>query len=83
MSIGQASVLAAALTVALATASVGARGGEPPRLSTNQAFVEDAMRDTALAIDDPMTVFGYVLGALPGRVKVYPTENYYYFSFIP
>jgi len=26
-------------------------------------------------------VFGYVMGKLPERVKVYPTENYYYFGF--
>ena len=28
-----------------------------------------------------MAVFAYVLGSLPERVKVYPTENHYYFSF--
>ena len=32
-------------------------------------------------IKDPMAVFTFVLGNLPDRVKVYPTENYYYFSF--
>jgi hypothetical protein len=29
-----------------------------------------------------MAVFAFVLGSLPERVKVYPTENYYYFTFI-
>src|SRR5919109_1433246 len=57
-------------------------GAEPPRLSTNEAYVQDAMRNTTLAIDDSMAVFAYVLGALADRVKVYPAENYYYFSFI-
>ena len=28
-----------------------------------------------------MAVFAYVLDSLPDRVKVYPTENHYYFSF--
>ena len=28
-----------------------------------------------------MSVFAFVLGKLPDRVKVYPTENYYYFTF--
>ncbi len=28
-----------------------------------------------------MAVFAFVLNSLPDRVKVYPTENYYYFSF--
>ena len=27
-------------------------------------------------------VFAFVLGQLPERVQVYPTENYYYFGFI-
>jgi hypothetical protein len=29
-----------------------------------------------------MSVFGYVMSQLPERVKVYPTENYYYFGFL-
>jgi hypothetical protein len=53
-----------------------------PRLYTNQGYVEDATQATTLAIDDPMAVFKFVLGNLPDRVKVYPTENYYYFYFI-
>ena len=28
-----------------------------------------------------MAVFKFVLGSLPDRVKVYPTENYFYFQF--
>jgi hypothetical protein len=53
-----------------------------PTLQTNQGYAEEAMRATTLAVDDPMAVFAFVLGNLPDRVKVYPTENYYYFSFI-
>jgi hypothetical protein len=82
MTTGLPSIFALALAAALATSAVRANGAEPPRLSTNEAFVEDAMRDSALAIDDPMAMFAYVLGALPDRVKVYPTENYYYFTFV-
>ena len=52
-----------------------------PRLYTNQTASEEAMRTTPLAIDDPMAMFAYVLDSLPDRVKVYPTENYYYFYF--
>jgi hypothetical protein len=52
-----------------------------PRLYTNQTYSDDAMRATTLAIKDPMAVFAFVLGSLPDRVKVYPTENYYYFYF--
>src|SRR5689334_16028481 len=54
---------------------------ELPRLETNQAYVEDVTRRTMLAIQDEMAVFEYVLGSLPERVKVFPTENYYYFRF--
>ena len=39
-------------------------------------------RATTLNIDDPMAVFGFVMSQLPERVKVYPTENYYYFGFM-
>ena len=53
-----------------------------PQLQTNQSYVEDVTRATTLNVGDPMAVFGYVLSKLPERVKVYPTENYYYFGFM-
>jgi hypothetical protein len=52
-----------------------------PRLYLNETYAEDAMRVTALDTSNPMAVFAFVLGSLPDRVKVYPTENYYYFYF--
>lgn len=55
---------------------------EPPALQTNQAYVEEVQGKTALDTNDVMAVFGYVMSKLPERVKVYPTENYYYFWFI-
>ena len=39
-------------------------------------------RPAAFDIKDPMAVLAYVLGSLPERVTVYPTENYYYFKFV-
>ena len=51
-------------------------------LQTNQAYVEEVTRPTSLNVGDLMSVFGYVMAQLPERVKVYPTENYYYFGFI-
>jgi hypothetical protein len=39
-------------------------------------------RATSLNVGDPMAVFGFVMSKLPERVKVYPTENYYYFGFM-
>jgi hypothetical protein len=71
--------LLAALAFALA---IPARAQEPPQLQTNQSYVEDVTRATALNVDDPMAVFGFVMSRLPERVKVYPTENYYYFGFM-
>jgi hypothetical protein len=59
-----------------------AQAGTAPQLYTHQSYAEDATRASKLAIDDPMAVFAFVLGSLPDRVKVYPTENYYYFYFI-
>jgi hypothetical protein len=61
--------------------SAAAQAGTLPRLYFNETYAEDAMRDAVLEISDPMAVFSFVLGNLPDRVKVYPTENYYYFYF--
>jgi hypothetical protein len=74
-----ACVIAAAACVAMS--AVHAQDPQLPRLDTNEAFVEEAGRTSAVAIKDPMAVFTYVLGSLPERVRVYPTENHYYFSF--
>lgn len=62
-------------------AGTRAEPGTPPRLYTNEAFVEESTVAPTLPIDNPMAMFSFVLGHLPDRVKVYPTENYYYFSF--
>jgi hypothetical protein len=72
------------LIVTALAATVGcamAQSPERPGLETNQAYVEDVTRATTLAIDDVMAGFAFVFGGLPERVKVYPTENYYYFRF--
>jgi hypothetical protein len=59
-----------------------ARAQDAPDLQTNQAYVEDVTRATSINVGDPMSVFGYMMSKLPERVKVYPTENYYYFGFV-
>jgi hypothetical protein len=71
-------LLAAARCLAIGPA--GAQ--DAPQLHTNQAYLEEAARPSALDVGDPMAVFAFVLNSLPDRVKVYPTENYYYFTFI-
>ncbi len=67
--------IATCLLAGLATAT--AQGP----LVTNEAELEAAMRTSTLKIDDPVAVFDFVLNSLPDRVKVLPTENYYYFRF--
>jgi hypothetical protein len=80
----RSALAAAALAATIATAAAqdaGPPNAGPPKLHTNEAYVEEVTRATALAVNDPMAVFAFVLNGLPDRVKVYPTENYYYFTF--
>jgi hypothetical protein len=53
-----------------------------PQLKTDQNYIEEVRRPTSLAVDDPMAVFSFVFNSLPERVKIYPTENYFYFTFV-
>jgi len=62
-------------------ATAGATETRLPRVHTNQQFLEDLAIANALKITDAVSVFRMVLESLPDRVKVYPTENYYYFKF--
>ena len=59
-----------------------AQSNDPPKLTTHQSYMEEVMRPASLDVKDPMAVFGFVLNSLPDTVKVYPTENYYYFTFM-
>jgi hypothetical protein len=71
------------LTALFAIAAIsGARAQDGPDLQTNQAYVEDVQRATSINVDDPMSVFAYMMAKLPERVRVFPTENYYYFGFV-
>ena len=74
-------VSALTLMSALIAASAAAQA-QQPTLRTGQAYVEEVTRTTTLDVKDPMAVFAFVFTGLPDQVKVYPTENYYYFSFI-
>lgn len=53
----------------------------PPALNTNQHIIERLKAPSSFNITDPLSVFAFVLANLPPRAKIYPTENYYYFSF--
>jgi hypothetical protein len=63
------------------TGRASAESGARPRIYTNEAFVEDATRTTSVPVADLIATFAFVFGGLADDVKVYPTENYYYFSF--
>jgi hypothetical protein len=74
-----------ALAIAMSIVSSGiacAQSNDPPKLTTHQSYMEEVMRPASLDVKDPMAVFGFVLNSLPDTVKVYPTENYYYFTFM-
>ena len=73
-----------ALVVAIGSSGrlAAAENGALPHLFLHESYVEDTLRTSKLAIEDPIAVFAYVLNNLSDRVKVYPTENYYYFSFV-
>lgn len=70
---------------AIAHASAGfgsATAAERLKLQTNQDYLEEVTAATVLPLDDPKAMFKLVLASLPPRVKVYPTENYFYFKFL-
>jgi hypothetical protein len=69
------------VVAAISLAAADAAAGEKPRLYTHQRYLEDVMNETALPLDDPKAMLTWVLESLPDRVKVYPTESYYYFHF--
>jgi hypothetical protein len=73
--------IAASVLGPLASTSAGAQDASLPRLYTNERFVDDVNRRSTLDVENIESVLEYVLGQLPPRVRVYPTENYYYFYF--
>lgn len=80
--------LAAALivtaTAALAGSGAGAGAGAGETsagIETNQAWIESLRKGIKLKIESTEDAFEFVFSRLPDQVLVYPTENYYYFTF--
>jgi hypothetical protein len=65
----------------LTSGNAAAQPSDRPKLHTHQSYMEEVMRPDALDVKDPMAVLAFVLDSLPDTVTVYPTENYYYFTF--
>ncbi len=72
--------LAVAAGLSLLSANAGA-AAERPKLYTHEKNIADVNNETVLPLSDPKAMLSFVLESLPDRVKVYPTENYYYFKF--
>ena len=62
--------------------STGVARAQLASFTTLQSEIEGLTRQGALDTSDVKGMFGMVLNSLPDRVKVYPTENYYYFKFL-
>jgi hypothetical protein len=69
------------IALALACIASPALAQERPKLQTNQEYVEELYRNAQAPVGDKKEMLQFVLKTLPDRVKVYPTENYFYFGF--
>ena len=70
-----------ALFAAMLLIVVPVAGRADPGITFNQDYIETLYLERDFRIDEIMAVFGHIFSALPPEVKVYPTENYYYFTF--
>lgn len=76
-------ILGLSLTGAAMSAptSTPANAQDMSKLETNQKWLQNIQKSIKADPKDLMKSFEYVLSNLPDQVTVYPTENYYYFSF--
>lgn len=75
------SAITGAVVGVVALASQANAQDNPPSLQLHETEIGRVTGRAALDIMDPLAVFAFVLGRLPERVQVHPTENYYYFRF--
>ncbi len=74
-------IIIAATFLISSGASHSAGAQSLPQFHTNQQYLEETSRETNIDINSLNDVFAHTFVSLPDEVKVYPTENYYYFSF--
>jgi hypothetical protein len=72
---------AASLASALVSSTAAAQTPERPHVYTNEQYIDDLTRPLTLPLDNPKAMLAFILESISGEVKVYPTENYYYFNF--
>lgn len=65
-----------------ANAATGAKAEEHQQVILNQDYVGQVRAERNFDVENLLETFEFLLGSLPARVKVYPTENYFYFSFL-
>lgn len=76
------SITKAALVLGLALESGSAMAADTadvPNLRFHQTWIE--ARQTELDVEDPRGVFAAIFARIPDAAHVWPTENYFYFSF--
>jgi hypothetical protein len=78
---GTGKALRASVALLALLAAAPAFAQEQPKLETNQSYLEELNRNAQAPLADKKEMLAFVLRTLPDRVKVYPTENYFYFSF--
>jgi hypothetical protein len=75
--------MAAAAMLLAGQAAAGSPGpGEPGHgVRFNQHLVEEIAGAPEVEVGDVIATFRHVFAAVPDEARVYPTENYYYFTF--
>jgi hypothetical protein len=74
--------LLAGVGMLVAASLAAAQQSDVPHLDTIDGFVDKVTRTYKFEITDKIAVLDFIFGSLPERVKVYPTENYFYFRFV-
>ena len=69
------------MAVTLMSVPALSAGDASPKLATNQAWLENLQAGSGLKVESVEDALGIVFSRLPDEVQVYPTENYYYFTF--
>lgn len=74
-------VAALAFALLMPLSATWAQGSSRLGVNFNQTYIESLTADAGLDVGNMSAVFGEIFAALPDQVKVYPTENYFYFTF--